>query len=259
MLIYIYDATLQKLKELLAKGYVTKDAYETLMEEQHAHIRSVFAELKILSDDPKILEKVVRLYAIGIERRAIRKLYATHEVNERVIRLVMAKLEYQTDAIERNIFDARTHEHGTSRDVFEILAGYLHALSPRRLSAETRSIDEYLYYRSLAIISRKVLKELHRLNTCFEEAFEAPHSAVHEITAVYETFREGSTRKLKEIYSMNPELFEGLDATLTRHALYAVETDILEQLKDRAMVTPKVSIALAERFEEEHVGSKILC
>lgn len=253
MLVYIYDATLRKLKELLAKGYITEDSYETLTHEQHAHIRSVFAELKTLSDNPKILEKVVRLYAIGIERRAVRQLYATDEVSERVIRRIMAKLEYQSDAIERDIYDARTHEHGTSLDVFEVLAGYLRVLSPRRRNADEEIIDEYLYYRSLAIISRKVLKELNRLNSCFEEAFDTTHSAVHEIITVYEIFKEGSTKKLEEIRTTNTSLFEKLDATLTRHALYAMETGILKHLNERAMVTPKVSIALGERLEKEQV------
>lgn len=165
----------------------------------------------------------------------------------------MAKLEYQSDAIERDIYDARTHEHGTSLDVFEVLAGYLRALSPRRRNADEEIIDEYLYYRSLAIISRKVLKELNRLNSCFEEAFDTTHSAVHEIITVYEIFKEGSAKKLEEIRTTNTSLFEKLDATLTRHALYAMETGILKHLNERAMVTPKVSIALGERLEKEQL------
>ncbi len=253
MLIYIYDATLRKLKELVQKGYITKDAYETLTDEQHAHIRSVFNELKTFSNDPHILEKVIRLYAIGIERRSIKKLYATDEVSERVIRRVMAKLEYQSDAIERDIYDAR-YEHGTSRDVFEVLAGWLKAVSLRKESEVERITDEYLYYRALAILSRKVLKELKRLNECFEEAFEAPHAAVHEAVRVYESFREGSSKKMDELRAGNEALFDALDAELTRHALYSIETGILEHLKERAMVTPKVSIALEERFEKEHTA-----
>ncbi len=253
MLIYIYDATLRKLKELANKGYITEGAYKTLTEEQHTHIRTVFDELKTLSQDPMILEKVVRLYAIGIERRSIRKLYATNEVTEQVIRRVMAKLEYQSDAIERDIYDAR-YEHGTSHDVFEVLAGWLKNISPKKKSAEEQMIHEYLYYRALAILSRKVLKELGRLNGCFEEAFEAPHIAVSEVVHVYEVYREGSAKKMEELRTGNETLFNTLDASLTRHALFSIEKTILEHLKERAMVTPKVSIALHERLEKEHTG-----
>lgn len=75
MLIYIYDTTIRKLNELHTKGYLTKDAFDALAEEQHAHIRSVFDELKSYVHEPRMLEKVIRLYAIGIERRSIQKLY----------------------------------------------------------------------------------------------------------------------------------------------------------------------------------------
>jgi CPA1 family monovalent cation:H+ antiporter len=252
MLIYIYDATLRKLDELYTKGYISKHAFDTLAREQHAHIRTVFDELKTYSTDPHMLEKVIRLYAIGIERRSIRKLYATEEVNERVIRRVIAKLEYQIDAIERDVYDVRTHEHGTSLDVFEVLAGYLRRLSPRRIPESQQLADEYLYYRALSIISRKVLKELRRLNECFEEAFEAPHSAVDSIITVYEKFKDGSEKKMQEIRADNIALFDELDAALIRCGLYSVETNILDRLKERAMVTPKVSIALEEHLSKEH-------
>lgn len=252
MLIYIYDTTIRKLNELHTKGYLTKDAFDTLAEEQHAHIRSVFDELKSYEHDPRMLEKVIRLYAIGIERRSIQKLFAADEINERVIRRVMAKLEYQTHAIEHDNFDARTHEHGTAQDVFEILAKFIRILSLRQPSKEDLIKDEYLYYRSLAIISRKVHKELGYLNTCFEEAFFAPHTAVHEIMNVYETFREGSIKKMQSLHAEHPNLLKALDASLTRCALHTLEVETLSRLKERAMVTQKVSIALAERLDKEY-------
>ncbi len=252
MLIYIYDTTIRKLNELHTKGYLTKDAFDALAEEQHAHIRSVFDELKSYVHEPRMLEKVIRLYAIGIERRSIQKLYAADEINERVIRRVMAKLEYQTHAIEQDHFDARTHEHGTSQDVFEILAKFIRILSLRQPSKEELIKDEYLYYRSLAIISRKVHKELGYLNTCFEEAFSAPHTAVHEIMNVYETFREGSIKKMQSLHTEHPALLKALDASLTRCALHTLEVETLSRLKERAMVTQKVSIALAERLDKEY-------
>jgi CPA1 family monovalent cation:H+ antiporter len=252
MLIYIYNATLRKLKELHEKGYISDTAYTTLKDEQHTTIRKVFDELKTHTSDPRVLEKVIRLYAIGIERRSITKLFGTHEVNERVIRRVVAKLEYQSDAIEQNMYDARTHEHGASQDVFEYLADLLRKVTGRSLTQEERISDDYLYYRSLAIISRKVIKELNKLNACFEESFEAPHTAVSEIISVYKLFREGSQKKMEEIHASHPDIFETLDADLARCALHTSEEQILEHLKERAMVTPKVSISLAEYLEAQN-------
>ncbi len=252
MLIYIYDSTVRKLNELRRKGYLSKGAFDELAEEQHAHIRNAFDELKQYSNDPYILEKVIRLYAIGIERRSIRKLFGAEEVNERVIRKVIAKLDFQTDAIECDCFDPRTHEHGTSLDIFELLARHLRKVSPRRISPNEHIIDEYLYYRSLVIISRKVYKELMHLHECFEKADIPTDTAVHEILGVYEQFRKGSTKKMDDMHAAYPELLNQVDASLTRCALYTLETGTLSHLKERAMVTPKVSIALAERLDKEY-------
>ncbi len=254
MLIYIYDTTLRKLKELADKDYITPQAYVTLAKEQHAYMRTTFAELEQYTNDPLIFVKVIRLYAMGIERRSIRRLYATNEVPERVIRRIMAKIDYQSDAIERDIYDTR-YEHGGALDVFETLARWLRFFSWRKMSEDEQVQDEYLYYRALAIISRKVLKELRRLSACFEIVSEAPHRAVTDVIKVYETFRGGSTMKMEELRKDNIRLFDTIDASLTRHALYSIETDILEHLKERAMVTPKVSIALLERLEKEHTGA----
>jgi monovalent cation:H+ antiporter, CPA1 family len=250
MLIYIHNATLRKLKELHEKGYISPSTYEKLVGEQHTTIRSVYDELKAHTSDPRVLEKVIRLYAIGIERRSIMKLFGTHEVTERVIRRVIAKLEFQSDAIEQNVFDARTHEHGSSKDVFEYLADMLRKMTRGDLTPEERASDDYLYYRSLTIISRKVIKELKALNACFEESFEAPHTAVHEIINVYTMFKEGSQKKMEEIRLSNITLFDTLDDSLARCALRTNEEHILEHLKERAMVTPKVSISLTERLAE---------
>lgn len=254
MLIYIYDTTIRKLNELRAKGYLEEDAFQKLADEQHAHIRSVFAELETLSHDPTILEKVIRLYAIGIERRSVKKLYGAHEVNERVIRRIMAKLEYQTDAIERDCFDEQ-YEHGTPKDVFDILAGFVRLLTFHQLSEKDRIEDEYLYYRALSIISRKVHKELGYLSACFEEAFDGPHASIEQVMKVYESFRKGSSEKMDTLRNAHGDIIGALDASLTRCALYTLETDVLNRLRERAMVTPKVSIALTEKLEEEYRGT----
>ncbi len=251
MLIYIYDSTVQKLKSAYEKGYIHEATYTTLVAEQQAHIKSTLAELVERSTDPQIIEKVVRLYAIGIERKYIRELYAHNEVNERVIKRVIGKLEYQTHAIESDTFDVEKYEHGRSRDVFEFLADALRTVTFRKLTEDENNEDTYLYYRALSIISRKVIKELKHLNTCFDPSFTLPHEAVAAITAVYESYRTGSEKKMQESEVKFPVAMSALNDRLARCALLTDETHLLSQLRAREMVTPKVSIALQEHFEEE--------
>lgn len=256
MLIYIYNATLRRLTEAHEKGYISTQAHETLTEEQRAHMRTALTELRERSGDPHIFEKVIRLYAIGIERKYIKELYAHNEVSERVIKRVMDKLEFQTYAIEHDAYEGTVYEHGHSRDVFEYLADLMRTLTFRSLTPVERIEETYLYYRSLSIISRKVVKELKKLDGCFDDLTSTSHTAIEHVTQLYDTYRVGSQKKLREIEEEHPELTKPLVGKLARCALYKNETHILGVLRDREMVTPKVSIALEEHFnaESQRVG-----
>ncbi len=251
MLIYIYDATMRRLKESFEKGYIDESIYIRVTEEQQARIRTIIEELKKESHDPKILEKVIRLYAIGIERKHIKSLFEHGEVSEASIKRVIGKLEYQTYAIEHDTFDPEAYEHGRSGDVFEYLANLLRVLTLRTETESEKAVNDYLYYRALSIVSRKVVKELGKLDSCFDSSFNASHEVVKIITAIYERYREGSQKKMEEVMKKYPKVASRLSEELARKALYMRESGMLDELKAREMVTPKVSILLAERLKSE--------
>lgn len=255
MLIYIYSSTLQRLGENRTKGYITESTHTLLTAEHQAHIRRAFDDIQKFAD-PVTLEKAIRQYAIGIERKHVKELFASHEVSEHVIRRIMNKLEYQSDAIEHGDLDAQKYEHGMARDIFEIIIDTLRPLYARKKTPLEKATEEFLYYRALAIISRKVIKELGKLNKCFEEAFAAPHEAIAKVVQIYETYRNGSAKKMEELQAQFPDEFSALDATLTRHSTYKHESRILHELVEREMVTPKVAIALNEHFVKERTVSK---
>ncbi len=251
MLIYIYDATLKRLKGSFEKGYIDEKVYNQVVSEQQARVRATLEELRKESHDPLILEKVIRLYAIGIERKHIKSLYSHNEVSENVIKRVMGKLEYQTYAIEHDTFDPEAYEHGSTRDVFEYLADMLRVVSLRKPNPDEIARETYLYYRALSIISRKVVKELKKLDGCFDSSFNASHDAAIAVTKVYERYREGSVKKMEEVLKNHPHVAAPMNEQLARYALYMRESDLLDTLRAREMVTPKVSIALADRFKNE--------
>lgn len=71
------------------------------------------------------------------------------------------------------------------------------------------------------------------------------------MTRVYEQYREGSQKKMKDVMRAHPRITETLNDTLARRALYMREDSLLGSLRARDMVTPKVSIMLAERLKAE--------
>lgn len=252
MLIYIYDASLRKLKTSHEKGYLSERAYMTLSEEQQKRLTLTLADLRDQKGTDALLFKVVRLHAIGIERKYVKELFAAGEITEYVIKRIMSKLEFQSEQIERSVYDEATLEHGRTKDVFEILAHIVHSVFGRPLTEDMKIADHYQYYRALAIISRKVVKELQGLETCFAQDFVTPHTAILETITIYQKYRSGAQSKIEELKASHPLLTTELDISLARSSLFNNESTILNNLKEREMVTPKVSITLANRFAEEN-------
>lgn len=252
MSIFIYNAALKQLEETYAKGYIPKATYEIVHKEQTDRIAAVLEELKAVSTKhPDIFEKVIALHAMGIERRYARELFQYGEIPEAVVKRIMSKLEFQTHAIEKDNLDHTTYEHGHTEDVFELLAKPVQMVKQRR-TAHMEHIDLYLYYRALAIISRKVVKQLTKLDASFSDDFIVAHDVIQRISERYTAYKEGSTKKMEELRTQDEATFKTLDLSLARKAVLKTEMSHLENLKEREMVTPKVSIALEERFHSEN-------
>lgn len=249
MLLHVNNATGKKLEESFGKGYLGESVYLKLKAERQEKFSEIISELSDLSSNPDMLRRVISLHAIGIERKYMWELFKNNEINESVARKINSKLEYQARAIESGTYSEK-YDHGADQDVFEYLANKLKAV--RNMGSKEKDVvSNYLYYRALAIISRKVSKELPRVADCFGDDFALPLTLVNETIERYERYRQGSRAKQDELRSTNIELFRSVEESLARRAAYKAEVHILEDLKEREMVTPKVAIALEERFEED--------
>lgn len=250
MLLHIYQRSLADLSESQQKGYVTENVYRALAAEQEGRMREIHAELTAYARQPDTFEKVIRLHAIGIERKFLRELLLHDEIPEAVAKRIHAKLEYQSTAIEHDEYSEQKYEHGKDLDVFESIATHVRTFLYGANVDDTAEM-QYLYYRALAIISRKVAKELPALKSCFAEDFLLPRQLIDETIERYAAYRRGSTSKMKEIATTHGAEIAALDQALARKALLTNQLHLLESRKEREMVTPKVFLALEERFTEE--------
>jgi CPA1 family monovalent cation:H+ antiporter len=251
ILVYVYAASINKLKEGYADGSLDLKTYRKLLEAKQGSLQNTLADLRNGMMDQQMIEKVVRLHAIGIERKYLKALNATGETPESVMKLIVAKLDYQSQAIEYDLYDEVAYEHGHPQDIFERLAALIRAVFGRTPTAAETTTQNYLYYRGLLILSRKVVAELADLKTCFSAEFQVLYSAIDRISALYEKYRGDALRYMGEIRAAHPEMVAELDIRLGYRTLYQQEAALLENLREREMVTPKVSIALANRLEIE--------
>ena len=252
ILVYIYAADITKLQEAFVDGYIDLQTHQKLLADKQGQLQATLEKLRGIAMDPVIIEKVVRLHAIGIERKRLKEIFTADEVPEAVIKLIMAKLDYQSHAIEYDIYDENVYEHGHTQDVFERLAALLHRVLGKSPTPEEKVARSYLYHRALLILSRRVIMELATVKSCFKSGLDLPYAAINKITALYGKYRTDAVRILGEIRATYPELVAELDIKLGYRLLYQHESMLLDNLREREMVTPNISLALANLFASEN-------
>ena len=253
ILVYIYGADTRKLQDAFVSGNLNLPIYRKLLDTKQEQLRETVTALRNVAKDQTIIEKVIRLHAIGIERKHVKELFAANEIPESVIKSIMAKLDYQSQAIEYDIYDEIAYEHGHPLDVFERLAALLHRIFGRPETPEQTTCRNYYYYRALMILSRNVVQELASLNSSFKADIDLPHEAINKISVLYNKYREDSLQYMTNIRTAHPQLVEALDLKLGYRSLHQNESMLLDNLREREMVTQKVSIALAQRFDTDNL------
>lgn len=238
----------EKLLYYIERGYIDEVIAERLLQEHVGAFKNACNNIQQLTDERRddLAFRVLRMFAIGIERRYLLNLYNNHEVTEPIFRRISGKLKLQLEAIEHGNLSPDTSIHADARDVFERLAGLLKTIF-KPSSLERTYAERYMYYRAQAIISRKVLKELDIIDeahTIFTKA------AVEHVRTLYTTFKQNSERKLKNHANEQPVVAEKLAQQLAEHSIHTIERTVLEDIVKKELITPKLFIALSDEIKK---------
>lgn len=235
-----------KTRRYEERGYM--DA--TISEKLRAKHNKEFDEAcsKLTNPDTKALAlRVIRMYAIGIEKKYLKTLYHHNEVDESVFRRLTGKLQLQLEAVESGDLASNMSIHTDGKDVFDHMANYLKKFfNPE---TETDKIDHlYLYYRAQNIISGKVLKVLKGIDQTSAEHIFTPEALKH-VLDLYTTFKEQSQKKLQEIIQKHPDRHRILSERLASYGIRKVEEKVLHELFERQLISPKLYIALQDELK----------
>jgi monovalent cation:H+ antiporter, CPA1 family len=242
----IHHEVQERIKKYEERGYIDPEVASRLYKQ---HEREYLDACKGLeSGEVKTLAlRVLRMYAIGIEKMHLKQLYHYNEVNERVFKRLTGKLQLQLECVEVGNLAPNMSIHSDGKDVFEHMANKIRAiLDPE---TEQQKIDNlYLYYRAQTIISRKVLKELQSIDTDSAKHIFTPEALTH-VLELYTTFKDQSEKKMKEIATAHPKWYQALSEKLATYGIIKVEEHALTELYERQLITPKLYIALGEELK----------
>ncbi len=242
----IHHEVQAKINMYAERGYINKNVASELCEKHRSEYELACKTLKA-EDTKDLAERVLRMFAIGIERRHLKELYHHNEVNEAVFKRLSGKLQLQLEAIEHGNLDPDMSMHTDSKDIFERLAAGISRLiaTPDK---EAEAANLFMYYRAQTIISRKVLKEISAIDTA-EAAHIFSADALTKVMSLYQTFKDQSERKMEAVMSEYPALTESISRALALRGVDKIEEVVLHELFERQLITPKLYVTLSEELK----------
>jgi len=232
-----------------SRGYIDKPVAHELIEVHKKQYDEACKELD--SPDIKGLTlRVLRMYAIGIERKHLKELYNNNEVSEAVYRRLSGKLQLQLEAVECGNLAPDMSIHTDKKDVFDRLRKLMVSTFLRK-NTERQSIDDlYMYYRAQMIISRKVLKELATTDKSSAEHIFTKE-ALNNVIELYTSFKERSEAKMHNTAELHKDHYQKLSYKLATQGVNKIQENILHELYERELITPKLYITLSEEMSDK--------
>ncbi len=242
----LYSAkVLEKIESLHDKFY--------LVDEEYAKLKSTYQELsdssrnniiKLLDKyDDKwtvILKKAISLHALWIEKRYLKELFSVNEINEKAFKMILWKINRQIDRIE----EWNEQISSNSKNEFDFFEWLIFKFGTK----VDKSIDKYIMYRTRMIICRKVIKELNDLKKI---EFGYANSIFDEVIELYEKFKIVAEVKKETLFIRHKNDLIDLDLKLVNKSLLKIEENVVSELFEKEIITPKLFIKFREEIDSQ--------
>lgn len=244
----IHNEVRERIERYQKRGYINGSIATDILNDHNSEYRASCEKLRNNSDD-KLSERVLRMFAIGIEKKHLKELYQYGEVNESVFKHLSGKLQLQLESIESGNLDPDMSMHTDGKDIFDRIVNFIE--SKIHKESEQERIDHlYMYYRAQGIVSRKVLKELEEIgNEQASHVFSA--NALEKVINLYTSFREKSEQKMKDVEIQYPERYNVLARSLAMCGVLKIEENVLHELFERQLITPKLFVTLGDEITKK--------
>jgi CPA1 family monovalent cation:H+ antiporter len=235
---FITSLGLEKISTLKAKGYIDAHLYEDLV----TSLKKELATTRTSASED-IVRGIFTSYAIGIEQYHLQELYARSEITEEIYKHIQTKLIIQKERIEKeHLPDGECGRFGTVL-MRERLDHYNKKLQ-RTATGNFSLRDKYLYYRCLAIIARKVLKELEPKHFRPEDI-----AIIETILESYVVYVAENNKRMENIQTENPELTSAINHEMLQYSLKDFHEKISEKLHKMHFLNAEIENKI---FEEKN-------
>jgi CPA1 family monovalent cation:H+ antiporter len=247
----IYKDMLKKLNEQLINKEISDNQhqamaayYQTLHDQQVAKSRLIFP------DSLPVIEGMLRLYALSLEKAELKEIFRRGEIKEASYKKILSMLEIQTARVEQEKRQLTSlNEHFSDWFYIPFVNFFRRAffLKPKQPDPE----EVYLYYRTQYKLITKVIDELSQLeHSRIYEMFN-DKQALKNVLAVFKELQIGTEEKMKTEISSNQILLDRLNMKSVNGMLWEVQNQTLSDLHDHEIITTKLFISLKKELNTE--------
>lgn len=239
----------EKLTDFFEKQYIGAEAYGKLKKDTEGKYRKEQEECeKMIAHSAHGFEEALRVYALGIEKHFLGLLFQYREVSESVYKKILTKLDVQLDRVESGTVQIQSLDEEFQADWFEQLARFMKRMLRIRQSEDELLTERYMYYRAQEIISRKVIKEFHKLKHHPALNLQGYDDLLEKVTRSYQEFHDDAHSRKTSLVSEHAVFLAAVDERFGRDSLHKAFAEGLHQLTRKNMLPTKLSILLEEDF-----------
>lgn len=239
--------TLLRLASLHDQPHVDQEALQALQAKYTRLYQEAYSELSRSAHDfAAMFARVLRIHAIGLEKRTLKELFARAELSETAYRRVLGKLELQLGLLEQGLSGAMDFKTMRGKRRWLRLGQFV-GLSTDKLADPA---DKYFYYRALAISSQKVIALLSQLATHPGlRVFEAD-AVFAKVLEQYHEYKNLALDKAAALLKKFPAL-EARQLQILEQELLQSQTLSLEELESSEVITPAVKSVLYGELRQQ--------
>lgn len=246
----IYKDLLDKLDDLYSNKQISEHQHQALS----SYYRALHQQQRKLSrqnfdGSDRLIENMLRLYALGLEKAMLKEIFRREEINEAGYKKILDILEIQIERVERGRQQLKaTNEHFSDWIYTRFINNIRRALflSPKAPAPE----EVYLYYRTQYKLISKAIRELSTLEQSHLSEIFDDKQAIENVLSVYRALQAQTEAHMNEQIESNQALLEQLNRQSADRVLHALQGDILKQLHEDEIITPKLYISLNKELHE---------
>ncbi len=240
----IYDAARQKLTDLVQNQKITEEQHKILDQQYQSLYHQACLKCKEkLGDSGNMLENILRIYALGVEKDKLKDLFQRGETTEKIYKKILNMLSIQTDRIESGKPQLKSECESFPTDGFEQLIAFFRRLFYSR-SYFIKPEDMYLYLLTLNRIIAHALEQLNAMgDNVYGEIFD-DKTALQHLIALYSSLYEDTRKRMESLVKKHAFLLTHLNEAAAAIALQAVQVETLQNLHKNEIITNKLYIML---------------